>query len=97
MSSLLNLYPAWLKIAKPEEVAFVESVYELCTKHYDAGGDTVVECFTPAEVVKEFSSLEDVRSYCGLKVEQALNCRRGTDSDPELETSRRFDEEWNVK
>lgn len=79
----------------PAQREFVDRVYELCEKHYSDGGDTIVECYEPWEVIAQFKTLADVRDFCGLKVEQALNCREGTDQDPEVEAARRFKENFS--
>ena len=92
-SKTLPIYKKWLETAKPEQVAFVDAVYAMCEEHYEAGGDGIVECWEPAEIVEEFKTLNDVRQLCGLKVEQALNARWGEDGDPELGTADRF-KEW---
>jgi len=83
-------------MATPAQREFVDAVYALCEEHYSAGGDTIVECFTPTEIIDEFSSLDQVKQYCGLKVEQALNTRWGEDTDPEVERAERF-REWDEK
>ena len=94
-SRILSIYKRWLATATPEQVQFVDSVYALCEKHYSAGGDTVVECLSPQEVLDEFTDLDSVRSYCGLMVEQATNTRWGEDTDQELARMRAF-EGWPV-
>ncbi len=92
--SLQYVYKKWAATATPEQIALVDAVYLLCEKNYIAGGDSVVECFTPQEILRDFRTVEAAKSFCGLKVEQATNCRWGEDSDPELETQRRFNEGW---
>lgn len=92
--TLRTCYKEWLKKATPEQIEFVDSVYALCEKNYEAGGDTVAECMEPNEVLEQFKTLDDVREFCGLEVEQAANCRWGEDTDPELERLKRFDEGW---
>lgn len=95
-SRVLNLYTKWLATATPKEIEFVDSVYAECEKHYSAGGDWIVECFTPEEILEQFDSLDTVRKFCGWKIEQELNARWGEDSDPQLERSRRF-AQWKEK
>jgi hypothetical protein len=80
----LGMYKNWLETASAERIEWANHIYTECTKHYDAGGDWVVESFTPDELDDEFDSLVDVVEYCGLKVNQELNCRWGNDDDPEL-------------
>jgi hypothetical protein len=94
MTGTLSIYKEWLATATPEQIALVDSIYAECAKHYEDGGDTVIECMGPREVLLEFKSIADARKYCGLKVEQATNCRWGEDSDPELERQRSFDK-WD--
>lgn len=91
-SRTLPLYQTWLALAAVPQIAFVDAVYALCEEHYDAGGDTIVECFTPVEILAEFDHIDQVKPYCGLKVEQALNARWGEDDDPEVGQAERFDE-----
>lgn len=88
---LQEYYKLWQKDATPEQIAFVDEVYAMCEKHYNAGGDTIIECFEPKEILAQFKTLEQVKDYCGLKVEQATNFRWGEDTDPELERQRNFD------
>jgi hypothetical protein len=92
-SKTLPLYKKWLKTAPADQVEFVDSVYAMCEEHYEAGGDGIVECWEPGEIVDAFKTLDDVRSMCGLTVEQALNARWGEDDDPELKTSENF-KDW---
>lgn len=83
-SQTLPIYKTWLKTATASQITFVDSVYTLCEENYDKGGDVVCECLGPKEILGQFTSNADVREYCGLQVEQALNARWGEDSDPEL-------------
>jgi hypothetical protein len=91
--TLQSCYKNWQVIATPVQREFVDAVYAMCEEHYDAGGDTIVECFAPDEIIEEFTSLNDVKQYCGLQIEQALNTRWGEDDDPEVKRSERF-KEW---
>jgi hypothetical protein len=93
-SSTLPIYRNFLATATPEQIEFVDSVFALCEKNYSAGGDTVAECFTPEEILEQFKTLDDVRSYCGLRVEAEANARWGEDTDPELARLRAF-AKWN--
>lgn len=92
-NTLRNSYSTWLALATLAQREFVDAVYAMCEQHYGGGGDTVVECYSPNEILDEFTSLDDVKEYCGLKVEQALNYRWGEDNDPELKRHERF-KEW---
>ena len=67
-----------------DQLAFVDNVYELCAKNYSAGGDTVIECYEPWTVVENFRTLDEVRSFCGLRVEAEQNARWGEDTDSEV-------------
>ena len=84
-SNTINVYTSWLATATEEEVAFVDAVFALCEKHYEEGGDTVVETFHPKEILTEFKSIKEVREHCGLQLEAASNARWGEDSDSEVE------------
>jgi hypothetical protein len=96
-ANLRHTYAHWAATADPAEAAFVDSVYALCEDSYSYGGDVVVECFAPADVLRTFNvgDLNAVREFCGLRLEAAANARWGEDDDPEL---RRLDEfghgEW---
>lgn len=89
-SQTLKIFKRWLELATEEQKKFVDDVYFVCEKNYSAGGDEICECWTPSEICEEFSTLDEVRTYCGLKIERSLNCRWGEDSDPELETAENF-------
>lgn len=89
-----DLYAEKLAKLTPEQQTFVRAVYAECEKHYSDGGDVIVECYEPADIVEEFSSMQDVVAFIGLKVEQELNARPGNDDDPQLDRMRRY-EQWN--
>lgn len=83
---------------KPDEVKFVDDVYGICERNYDAGGDVVVECFDPARIVEEFNTLADVKRYIEVRLSRALDCRLGNDDDPEMLTWARFENaNWEVR
>lgn len=92
-SRTLNLYKDWLKTATPAQIKLVDAIYSECELNYERGGDVIVECFTPEEVLKEFKSKKEVKRYCGVRVENALNYRQGNDDDPELQTAKAF-KQW---
>lgn len=79
-----GLYNKWMETASPADIAFVDEVFALCETNYEAGGDTVVECYGPKEILAEFKTLDDVRKFVGLHNEQAMNARWGDDTDPEV-------------
>ena len=93
-SNTLKLYKDFLATESKEKIEFVDQVYSLCEKNYENAGDTVVETFTPPEILDEFKTLKDVKKYCGLKIEQSLNCRWGEDDDPQLKAYDNFKEKW---
>ncbi len=92
-SHTLRLYRSWLATATKEQIALADAIYAECEKRYEAGGDIIVETFTPAELLMEFGSVAEAMAYCGLKVEQACNARWGEDTDPELKRLEKF-EKW---
>lgn len=81
--NLRNIYRDWVAKACPVQVAFVDEAYALCESRYEEGGDRIVECWSPEEIVKTFRGMEDIRKYLGLVTEQALNTRWGEDDDPQ--------------
>lgn len=89
-SKILPIYKNWLAMATKEQIETVDAIYSECEKNYSAGGDQVVECLNPEEVLNWLKTVEGARKYCGLKVEQASNARWGEDSDPELSTLKKF-------
>lgn len=91
-SATLGVYKKWLGTATPEQIEFVDGVYAVCEKHYEEGGSAVVECYGPKEILESFKSIEEVRELCGLRLEQALNCRWGEDNDPQVDVVRKFDQ-----
>ncbi len=92
-SHTIKLYDNWINSASQVQIELVDEIYHQCENHYDAGGDTVVECYEPHQILDEFKSVDDAKEFCGIKVEQALNARWGEDSDPQLETYRKF-KQW---
>jgi hypothetical protein len=92
-SETINLYKPWIATARKGQVTFVDEVYHLAEEHYNAGGDTIVECFSPEEILTEFTTFQQVRDFCGVKVEAELNAREGNDSDPEVKRYSNF-QEW---
>ena len=93
-SHTLGSYKKFLATANAQQLAFVDEVFGLCERNYENGGSVVVECFSPEEILEEFKTLADVKKFCGMKLEQATNCRWGADDDPQLEDLRKFKEEW---
>lgn len=93
-SGVINIYKNWLKTATPEEVAFVDAVFALGEANYDNGGDTLVECFDPDEILAEFKDLNEAKEFCGIRCEQALNARWGEENDPQVKTMQRYEKNW---
>ena len=95
-SYTLPVYKTWLAAATPEQIEFVDTVYATCEEHYEHGGDRVVECWDPTNISEFFKDIKHVQRFCGLAVEQELNCRWGEDSDPELNRMENFNNsgEW---
>lgn len=67
-----------------EQTKLVKAIKDECLANYEAGGDVIIECFTDAEILAEFASVDDAREYCGLRAEMATNARWGEDGDPEV-------------
>lgn len=83
-SSTLPIYKNWLATATPAQVELADEIYAACEEHYEAGGDVVVECMSPADLLGQFQSVNDARDFCRLKIDQAKDARWGEDSDTEL-------------
>jgi hypothetical protein len=95
-SKTLPIFKRWVAKATPENIKFVDSVYAVAEQNYKAGGDEIVECLAPKDIIKEFTSLKEIQAYVGLKIEESLNSRWGDDDDKELARSIRFDQAaWN--
>lgn len=90
--TLLTGYAKWIQTATTEQIELADVIFKECEDHYADGGDTVVECMSPEEVLEEFKTIEDAKKYCGIQVEAALNARWGSDEDPELDRHERFNE-----
>lgn len=41
----------------------IEQINEYCYKHYEQGGDIVVECMEDEEKLSRFETLEDLKQY----------------------------------
>lgn len=91
-SGTAKLYANVMAQLLPEQAAFVDQVYRECEEFYAAGGDVIVECFTPGEILLDFDNMTQVRDYCRLVREKATNCRWGSDDDPELDALDRCDD-----
>ena len=92
-SNSIKVFKEFLASATPQQIEFVDQVYAICEENYEAGGDRVVECWEPENVLEYFKDLEEVKEFCGLVVDQESNARWGEDSDPEVQRSENF-ENW---
>lgn len=92
-SGVLSVYKRWLETATPQQIVYVDQIYRLCEQNYTRGGDIVVETMDPPEILNSFQTIQQVKEYVGLKVEQELNARWGEDDDPQLKRAKEF-EEW---
>ena len=81
---LRNLYKRWQELASQDQIEFVDKVFLMCEANYEAGGDTVVECYGPTDILQEFKCLADARELCRLHTQAATEARWGEDSDPEV-------------
>ena len=81
--SLQRTHKKWVQGQwnSPEIVNFVDRIYKMCEDQYDEGGEYVVECFTPREIIERFRTQSQVREYCKLAREQALNARFGDENE----------------
>jgi len=79
-----GIYMTWMASASAEAIEHVDAVFALCELNYKAGGDYVVECYGPEDILAQFKTLDDVRRFCGLQNEAAANARWGEDTDPEV-------------
>ena len=93
-STTLPLYKDWYATATPEQIEFVDQVYAICEENYENGGDRIVECYGPEEIIEDFTTIAEVKEHCNLMVEQELNARWGEDDDPELKRLEDF-KKWS--
>ena len=47
----------------------IEQINEYCYKHYEQGGDIVVECMDDEEKLARFETLEDLKQYIEINQE----------------------------
>lgn len=71
-----------------------KSFIEECEKNYSAGGHYIVETTSVEDLEKEFDNKEQAIGYIGAMVSQALECREGSDNDPELKEYELY-KEWS--
>ena len=48
----------------------IEQINEYCYKHYEQGGDIVVECMDDEEKLARFETLEDLKQYIEINQER---------------------------
>ena len=82
--SLKIYHKNWQRSATVEDILYIDKVYLLCEKNYSGGGDQVVVCMTPEEILQDMPTLEEVKKYCSIRVEMALNQRPGDSDDWQL-------------
>jgi len=91
-SNTAKLYAKQMAQLLPEQAAFVDEVYRECEEFYACGGDAIVECYSPIEIVDEFDNMTQVHDYCRLVREKATDQRWGIDDDPQLDALDRCDD-----
>ena len=52
-STTLPIYKKWVDGASELEIQKADEIYLACEQHYAQGGDTVVECYSPDEVITQ--------------------------------------------
>lgn len=60
------------EIASQLRSQFVEAVRELAMKHYEVGGDQIVECMSDDDILEQFLDLNAVREWCEVRHEVRL-------------------------
>lgn len=83
-SNVLSLYTSWVETASPEDLKKADDFYFICEQNYEAGGDAIVECYSPEDLLREFKTIMDLRIAVERHNEQGTNCRWGEDTDPEV-------------
>ena len=83
----------------PATAAAVSAVMEFAEAHYDDGWDTIVECMGPKDVAERLGGIVDpqqaishMAELVGAHVSRALDSRWGEETDPELDTAKRFEQ-----
>lgn len=84
--------------ATERQQKFLDQVYLVCEKNYDAGGDLIVESWSPRELLATFGTMKHVKQYLGARVSMELDRREGNDDDPELLRYERFkNADWSIE
>lgn len=65
-SSAKRTYAKKVAELTTEQAQLVDSIYHWAEENYEEGGDTIVDCYTPAEILESFTSLEDAIETCGI-------------------------------
>lgn len=94
LSQTLKIFSKWLDDALEHQMKFVDEVYLLCEHNYDKGGDIIVECYYPEDVLESFNDLQDVVNACKRLVAKELDARWGEDSDQEIARYERSKSKW---
>lgn len=87
-----GIYAAWISKATPEQVAFVDDVYAFAEPLYSHGGDHIVECYSPDDILRELKTIDDAKAAIGAALAGELNARWGDDNDDALERYNGFRE-----
>ena len=67
-----------------EQYNLVDEIITFCLKNYDNGGDIIIECWEFEEILQNFNTLEDAKTFIGIQLDREKDCRWGEDNDPEL-------------
>ena len=93
-SGTLGLYDEWLATANEGQIAYVDAIYHEAEENYSRGGDEIVECYDPEEVLESFKNVGAVKKFCKAIVERALEYRNGDDTDSEWLRYLDFKKNW---
>lgn len=74
-SQTIKSYQKWIDSADSAQVEFVDSVYLLAEERYDNGGSTIVECYTPEEILSRIENLEDAEMICDIFAEREADAK----------------------
>ena len=80
-SQTIKIYKKFIASATQDQIDFVDQVYATCEENYSQGGDTIVECFSPHEIIEQFKTIKAVQEYYQLRAEAATNARWGEDNE----------------
>lgn len=66
-STTIALYSKKTADLTPGQIEFVDNIYAWAEKNYQKGGDTIVECMDPNEVLSEFKTLGEAIRMCKIR------------------------------